>query len=53
MTGAGPRGEGCHEVHVSDVSICHYRSVTQHAAGDSVAPLARPAAPIVVDDLLS
>ena len=29
-----------------------YRSVTRHAAGDQVAPLARPAARIVVDDLL-
>ena len=29
-----------------------YRSVTHHAAGDQVAPLARPAARIVVDDLL-
>ena len=29
-----------------------YRSVTRHAAGDSVAPLARPDARIVVDDLL-
>ena len=29
-----------------------YRSVTWHAAGDSVAPLARPDAQIVVDDLL-
>ena len=29
-----------------------YRSVTRHAAGDRVAPLARPDARIVVDDLL-
>ena len=29
-----------------------YSSVTRHAAGDSVAPLARPDAQIVVDDLL-
>ena len=29
-----------------------YRSVTHHAAGDEVAPLARPDAWIVVDDLL-
>ena len=29
-----------------------YRSVTKHTAGDSVAPLARPGAPIVVDGLL-
>ena len=29
-----------------------YRSVTKYAAGDSVAPLARPNAQIVVDDLL-
>ena len=29
-----------------------YRSVTRHAAGDSVAPLARPDARIAVDDLL-
>ena len=29
-----------------------YRSVTNHAAGDKVAPLARPDARIVVDDLL-
>ena len=29
-----------------------YRSVTNHAAGDNVAPLARPDAQIVVDDLL-
>ena len=29
-----------------------YRRVTRHAAGDSVAPLARPDARIVVDDLL-
>ena len=29
-----------------------YRSVTNHAAGDKVAPLARPDRPIEVDDLL-
>ena len=29
-----------------------YQSVTKHAAGDKVAPLARPDAQIVVDDLL-
>ena len=29
-----------------------YQSVTNHAAGDKVAPLARPDAQIVVDDLL-
>ena len=29
-----------------------YRSVTSHAAGDEIAPLARPDARIVVDDLL-
>ena len=29
-----------------------YRSVTRHAAGDSVAPVVRPEARIVVDDLL-
>lgn len=29
-----------------------YQSVTNHAAGDNVAPLARPDARIVVDDLL-
>ncbi len=29
-----------------------YRSVTKHGGGDSVAPLARPDAQIVVDDLL-
>ena len=29
-----------------------YRSVTSHAAGDKVAPLARPDTPIAVDDLL-
>ena len=35
----GPAGDG-------------YQSVTHHAAGDRVAPLARPAARIVVDELL-
>ena len=35
----GPAGDG-------------YQSVTHHAAGDRVAPLARPDAQIVVDDLL-
>ena len=35
----GPAGDG-------------YQSVTCHAAGDEVAPLARPDAQIVVDDLL-
>ena len=29
-----------------------YRSVTSHGAGDTVAPLARPDAQVVVDDLL-
>ncbi|MCY4076728.1 MAG: Uma2 family endonuclease [Acidobacteria bacterium] len=29
-----------------------YRSVTNHASGDKVAPLARPDTPIAVDDLL-
>ena len=39
------------EVH-RDPAEDGYRSVTKYAAGDSVAPLARPNAQIVVDDLL-
>ena len=39
------------EVH-RDPADDGYRSITRHAAGDSVAPLARPDAPIALDDLL-
>ena len=40
-----------HEVY-RDPAGDRYRSVTNHAAGDKVAPLARPRTPIAVDDLL-
>ena len=39
-------------VEVSHESLRYDRSVTHRAAGDKVAPLARPDAQIVVDDLL-
>ena len=43
--------EACLEVY-RDPAGDGYRRVTHHAAGDKVAPLARPAAQIAVDDLL-
>ena len=43
--------DACLEVY-RDPAEDGYRSITKHAAGDSVAPLARPDAQIVVDDLL-